>query len=154
MNNGGPASGDHLPGIGADPLRSEGARGAAVYPDRDRGFGLEVAPPGPLGDAQSRGLLRGVWRNLGIALGLGLLLATVAAVATWFGVPTSKYSARSMLHVQANPPQLALETKDRPLASGAVSEFVMFQKTQEQQIKSRLVLNKALSHPDVANFPR
>ena len=105
MNIGDPASGDHLPGIGADQLRGEGAHVVRPYLRTSTVGPIAKTPPPALSAAlDMRGLLRGIWRNLGVALGLGLLLATATAVATWFGVPKSKYSARSMLLVSATPP--------------------------------------------------
>ena len=122
MNFGDPASGDRLPEIGSDQFRGEGARVVRPYLRTSAvGPSGKTPPPALSAALNMRGLLRGVWRNLGVALGLGLLLATAAAVATWFGVPSSKYSARSMLLVSATPPKLALDTKDRePGRGGAV----------------------------------
>ena len=105
MNIGDPASGDHLPGIGADQLRGGGAQGVRPYLRNATAGQVAKSPPPALSAGfDARGLLRGIYRNLGIALGLGLLLATAAAVVTWFVVPTAKYSARSMLSVSAAPP--------------------------------------------------
>src|SRR5687767_9085636 len=141
MNLREPASGDRLPEIGADHLRGAEARVVRPYL-RTSGAGANgrTSPPALSASLNMRGLLRGIWRNLGIALGLGLLLASAAAVATWFGVPNSKYTARSMLLVAATPPQLAVDTLDRAPASGGGSEFSMFQKTQVELLKSRIVL--------------
>ena len=154
MNNGDPSSGNHLPRIEPDPFGNERGRGVRPYLRTSAaGLGAKTPPPALSAALNMRGLLRGVWRNLGIGLGLGLLMATAAAVATWFGMPNSKFSARSMLYVSATPPQHAVSTLDRTPAAGGGAEFLMFQKTQTELLKSRFVLGKALSHPDVAKLP-
>lgn len=146
------SSGDHLPGIGADRPRGEGAQVVRPYLRTSTVGPIAKTPPPALSAAlNTRGLLRGIWRNLGIALGLGLLLATAASVATWFVVPTAKYSARAMLEVSSVPTKVIFSTTDR--APGAQAEFKMFQNTQEQWLRSRFVLGKALSNPDVARLP-
>ena len=152
MNIGDPASDDRLPEIGADQFRGEGARVVRPYLRTSTVGPMAKMPPPALSAALNmRGLLRGIYRNLGVALGLGLLLATAAAVATWFGVPNAKYTARSMLRVSSVPTKIVFITSDR--APGTQPEFKMFQNTQEQLIKSRFVLGKALSHPSVAKLP-
>ena len=49
------------------------------------------------------------------------------------------------------PPQALLRHR-RP-GAGSAAEFAMFQKTQVELLKSRFVLGKALSHPNVAKLP-
>lgn len=154
MNIGDPAYGHHLPGIGSDQLRGEETRVVRPYLQTSTfGPNAKTPPPALSAALNMQELLRGVWRNLGVALGLGLLLATATAVATWFGVPKSKYSARSTLLVSASPTKIAFNTIDRAPAGGGNSEFGMFQSSQDALLRSRLVLSKALSHPDVANLP-
>ncbi len=87
---------------------------------------------------------------LGIA-GVAAMFDSGPALSAQAGRETRK--PRSMLLVSATPTRLVHNTMDRVPAPGGPSEFLMFQKMQVELLKSRSVLSKALSHPDVAKLP-
>jgi capsular exopolysaccharide synthesis family protein len=119
------------------------------------GFPTKAAPPAVLSTGPSPVvLLKGVRRHLGLALTLGLFCAGVAAIVTWYALPTSKYTARSMLQVSATPPTVVFrDAADINTHADARGEFATYKQTQEVMIKSRFVLNAALRYPSIAGLP-
>jgi capsular exopolysaccharide synthesis family protein len=83
-------------------------------------------------------LLNALRRRWPLALGAGLLCAAVAAGAAYALVPTEKYTARAMLHVNSVPPRILLNVRE------VYPDYGAYQRTQLALIKSRLVLNAAL----------
>ena len=104
-----------------------------------------LAPPPPaMPDALA--LLVALRRRAKMATALGLVAATVAAVAAYYITPPAKYSARSMLHVASEQPRILVKTSE------AQSDYSSYQRTQLAMLRSRLVLGAALKLPDVAGL--
>jgi capsular exopolysaccharide synthesis family protein len=108
-----------------------------------------ATPPALQSSVTVQGLLLGLKRYWLSAVGLGLLLGTMAAVAAWFVIPASKYSAESLLLVASRAPRVLssnvqFETPD---------QFRNYQVAQETYLRSRLVLGEALRKPEVAKLP-
>jgi capsular exopolysaccharide synthesis family protein len=96
-------------------------------------------------------LLKGLRRHLGLAMGLGLILAIAAAAATWSFLPMGKWTAQSLLQLSAAQPKIVFDEANQSVSS--VLEYKNFQKTQEVLIKSPFVLNQALRDPAAAKLP-
>jgi capsular exopolysaccharide synthesis family protein len=93
-------------------------------------------------------LLRALKRRLTIALGAGVLLASIVGLAAWFLVPQAKYKAQAVLQVEARPPQVLFRTVETQNPSGG-EEYARYQKTQMGLVKTRFVLSAALRQPVV-----
>ena len=91
-------------------------------------------------------LVAALRRRFKLAMGLGPILAALAAVAAWNLVPTSKYTAKAQLQVSSTAPKVIFTTVENKV------DFSTYQKTQLTLIKSKAVLNKALSDPEVAKL--
>jgi capsular exopolysaccharide synthesis family protein len=105
------------------------------------------APPAALSASPNLTALLQAWqRRWRLALGLGLLVAAVAAVAMWVMRPLS-HTARTIVHVAPTQPSVVWPTQ----AGG--SDFGSYQRAQVALIKSRLVLLRALRDPKVAALP-
>ena len=92
------------------------------------------------------GLLRAFRRRWRLAIGAGVLLGGIAAVAAWYLVPAAKYTAEALLLVEPEQPRLIATTKEYH----SVPETD--RKTQVTLIKSPVVLAKALGQPEVAKL--
>src|SRR5207245_6677801 len=72
-----------------------------------------------------------------------VLFAVIAGVAGWYLMPPPKYTARTLLHVEAIPPAVAFQIGENR------ADFFTYQRTQMALIKTRLVLTAAVHHPEV-----
>jgi capsular exopolysaccharide synthesis family protein len=77
---------------------------------------------------------------------LTLLAAGGAATGVWYFLPLPKMTAFAVFHVSSQPPSLLA-----PLAESQ-ENFGYYKQAQSVLVRSRLVLNAALSSPDVANL--
>src|SRR5262245_34596944 len=86
-------------------------------------------------------------RRRWLLAGVVAVLATVAtAGATWLFLPTPKFLAQTLLHVEASPPSVVHQRGE------SRSDFQSYQRTQIALVKSRFVLNAALRDPEVASL--
>ncbi len=141
-----PESGAQLP----TPMPGVGPQSGTLLPldpPLGNGVGTLTLPPALASTPNAMALLRALQRRWLLALTLGLIAAAVAAGVTAFLLPTSKFTARSMLHVMHQQPRVLFGT-----ASEAGADFGTYQKTQSALVKSRLVLNAALRSPKVAEL--
>jgi len=91
-------------------------------------------------------LLHAVRRRWPLAVGLGVLIATLAGAAVWYLIPV-KYEAFALLKVSGKPPQI-LER-----GNAAVDEFAVFKRTQVQLLLSNMVINGVLREPAINRLP-
>ena len=91
------------------------------------------------------GLLKAFQRRWRLALGLGLLVAAIAAGLAWNLIPPAKYTAEALLLVEAVQPTLIAPTKEYR------SDPETDQRTQVALIKS-LVISKAVVKPEVTEL--
>jgi polysaccharide biosynthesis transport protein len=103
--------------------------------------------PGPVAPSLSTtpdaiGLLRAFQRRWRLALGLGLLVAAIAAGSAWNLFPPAKYTAEALLLVEAEQPTLIAATKEYR------SDPETDRRTQVALIKS-LVISKVVVKPEV-----
>jgi polysaccharide biosynthesis transport protein len=91
------------------------------------------------------GLLKAFQRRWRLALGLGLLVAAIAAGLAWNLMPPAKYTAEALLLVEAAQPTLIAPTKEYR------SDPETDQRTQVALIKS-LVISKAVVKPEVTEL--
>jgi len=133
----------HPPASQTDHVQPEGVAPAEqqATPPAAEERGTEPATPLRLDMAT---LLRSLQRRWLLAGVLGAVAGVVAAAGAWNYVSPSKYSARALLHVAANPPQVVFPTGEPR------SDFATYRQTQLALLKSRLVLATALRAPDVA----
>src|SRR5438094_6293485 len=91
-------------------------------------------------------LLTALRRRWLLASSAGLFCAAAAAISAWLLVPT-RYSARALLDVAANPPKVIFNTNEN-----RTEPFHTYQKKQIALVKSRLVLATALRQPKVGEL--
>lgn len=91
-------------------------------------------------------LLTALKRRWAIAGLLGLLLAGTAAAAVWFALPTGKHQARSLVQVRKNPASYLGKGTHELDTDG-------FKQNQAILLKTRLLLNRVVAKPKVAQFP-
>jgi capsular exopolysaccharide synthesis family protein len=104
-------------------------------------------PPAVLASPPTTGaLLRALRRRWLLAFSLSILAGLAAAAITWCFLPQPPNTARALLHVAPNPPSVVFHKGE------SRADFQSYQRTQIALVKSRLVLNAALRHPDVADF--
>jgi capsular exopolysaccharide synthesis family protein len=84
------------------------------------------------------------WR---LAVGLGLLVAAVAAASAWYLTSATSYTVITTLHVKSTTPVVMRD----PRAVEPV-DFRTFQSIQMSAVKRRVVLNSALREPKVAQL--
>ena len=114
--------------------------GALAYPQ-----GLPVGMP-PMeeldggGGFSIMGLVHSLRRQLIPALGLGLVVASLIALALWFVIPVT-YTAEAVLRV------------NRDLSKGNASDYMIYKETHGSLIKSTFVLNSALRDIDINQLP-
>lgn len=81
---------------------------------------------------------------------LGCVVAVLATVsaggAAWLFLPTPKYLAQTLLHVEASPPSIVYQRGE------SKTDFQSYQRTQVALVKSRFVLNAALRDPEVVSL--
>src|SRR5437868_3982528 len=105
-------------------------------------------PPAVLSQAPSPvALLRCLWRRYLMALGLGVLLAGLAAPLAWLFAPAPKHQVRTLIQVPPGAPSIV------PIASEKIHDLGSHQRNQVALGKSRLVLGSALRDPEVVNLP-
>ena len=80
------------------------------------------------------------------------MLGTGAAAAAWFLPPSAKYTTSSLLLVDATTTSL-LDVGTTRATGISITSQQNFQKTQEQILRSRLVLSKALANPPGGQVP-
>lgn len=122
---------------------------AVVTPHRAEVFSVSPGASGAVSPAAGLDpvqLLKALRRRWVLAVGLGLVGATVLATATYFLVPPAKYSARAMLHVNSTQPRILLKVNEN------ATDYASYQRTQLALLKSRLVLSTALNDPKVAKL--
>jgi polysaccharide biosynthesis transport protein len=117
--------------------------------DRPSAVGMRVAPvslaSAGSGSFDAMNLLRAFQRRWRLAVGLGVLGGMAAAAGAWRFMPPPKYTAESLLLVEAEQPRLIAATKEyRP-------DPETDRRTQIALIKS-LVLNRVLLQPDIAGL--
>lgn len=88
-------------------------------------------------------LLKALRRRWVLALGLGIVCAAVVGYATWLVAPPSKYTVRAMFRVSSDAPRVIFATSEGRI------DLDTYQKTQVTMIRSRGILEKALSQPEV-----
>jgi succinoglycan biosynthesis transport protein ExoP len=91
-------------------------------------------------------LLSALRRRYKLIISVGTILAALAAVGTWFLIPLPKYTARAILDVAASHPKIIFKTEENRV------DFGTYQRTQLSLIKSRAILNKSLSDPEVSKL--
>ncbi len=86
-------------------------------------------------------------RRWPLAIGLGVLCASIASVAAWLLVPPASYTAKALLNVSQQQPRWFFQTAETKV------DFETYQRTQLTLLRSRLVLNAALRVPEVSELP-
>ena len=95
-------------------------------------------------------LLAAFRRRWLLAVGLGMLAATVAGTAAWFLVPPAKFAAEAVLQVDSRVPVVVFSTAETQ--NQAQDEYKRYQKSQINLVRSRLVLVSALGQPGIDKF--
>ncbi len=105
------------------------------------------APANQGGEAiDTRALLNSVRRNWFVALLLGLILGSGAAVATWVYVP-APYEAFFEFHINSVESKILFKTSEEQ------SNFNTYKQTQMRKVTGQYVLNAALRDPEISNLP-
>src|SRR6266852_4444460 len=86
------------------------------------------------------GLLKALQRHWMLASSMGLVVAAASALAAWYFLPPAKYTARVLLRVHSVPRSVMFREVYAP------SDFSAYQRTQIALVKSREVLNAAISN--------
>jgi capsular exopolysaccharide synthesis family protein len=109
---------------------------------------VPAAPPPILSGAPNVwNLLAAFRRRWRLAVSLGVLVAAVAGVVTYFVANPSAHTAVALLHVDSQRPQIMFATHE-PQPS-----FDTYQRTQASLVRSRIVLNAALRDSRVNQLP-
>lgn len=95
------------------------------------------------------GLLRAFRRRAILALGVAILAAGIAGPAAWSLVPVT-FKAQAKLQIAAQPPKILFPTLEAQDLGG--DAYKRYQSTQQTLVKSQLVLNAALSNPEVSKY--
>jgi capsular exopolysaccharide synthesis family protein len=108
--------------------------------------GARTLPAQPTG-TDSLALLKALARRWPMALVLGLILGGAGAAAAWFllGAP---YTAFAQVRVASTQQSIVFKN-----AEEGRSEFLTYLRTQARHLKSRFVLNTALTRPGVKDLP-
>lgn len=99
----------------------------------------QAAPPTTSEFPTALDLLLAFRHRWKLALGLGLLCGVVAVAGTWKLLPPPDYSAHALIRVAAKPPKIIFDTEE------VLPSLRDYQSTQLTLLKSRAVLNRALS---------
>jgi capsular exopolysaccharide synthesis family protein len=102
-------------------------------------------PPALSSGPDAKALLKALGRRWPMALGLGAVVAALAATAAWF-LLSPKYTSFAQLRIAFTQPRIAFRTADS--ADGRL-DSVTYQKTQAAAVKGRFVLNAAMKKDDV-----
>ena len=105
------------------------------------------APAAPISPTS---VLRALRRRSALALGVAILLASIAGPASWFLVPPAKYRAQARMQVVAQPPKVLFRTVETESLSG--EEYKRYQSTQLTLVKSHMVLNAAIQDGKVSRY--
>lgn len=118
-------------------------RGVAI--DAADGWAVPVGQPMAGGGINAVAFLHAFRRRWLAALSVGVICAAAAGLATWIGYGPH-YQASRFLRVAQQPDVIAFDS--RRVADPA-NEFEIYKNTQQQLVKSRYVLSKALDRPEV-----
>jgi capsular exopolysaccharide synthesis family protein len=99
------------------------------------------------GAADTGALLKALSRRWPLALVLGIIFAGGAGAAAWF-LLAAPYTAFAQVRVKASPEEVAFKSPEE-----GRSEFLTFLRTQARHLKSRFVLNGALTREETKNLP-
>jgi polysaccharide biosynthesis transport protein len=94
-------------------------------------------------------LLRALRRRAILALGVAILAAGIAGPAAW-SLVTVAFKAQAKLQIAAQPPKILFQTLETQDLGG--DAYKRYQSTQQTLVKSQLVLNAALSNPEVSKY--
>jgi polysaccharide biosynthesis transport protein len=103
---------------------------------------LKPIPKSLSSSPDARSLFKALRRRWFMALAVGLVFAAAAGVGTWYFMPPSKYTARTLIRI---PAVTWVGKADATTGQGD-------QRTHVALIKSRLVLGSALKQPGVADL--
>jgi capsular exopolysaccharide synthesis family protein len=90
-------------------------------------------------------LLHAARRRWTLAIGLGVMVGSIAGGLVWFFVPV-RYEAFALLRVTSAPPAVLDRVTTGP------EEFMTFKRTQVQLILSNMVLRRTVSEPDITKL--
>ncbi|MBV9121989.1 MAG: hypothetical protein JO112_01355, partial [Planctomycetes bacterium] len=126
---------------------------AVVYHGGEPGATLPAVREGlvpypPSGGPDITSILQALRRRWFLALSLGLLAASLVAVAAWFGLHPS-YTVSAQVDIAAKKPRTLTPTGD---AYESDVEYSTYKQTQVMRIKSRPVLNAAVTRPEVKDL--
>lgn len=118
------------------------------------GRGFRPNPP-PIVTPTARGfdlpaLLRALWRQLHLAVALGVLVAAASTALVYAVLPPVRYPATVLFRIAPTQPRVIFETTD--LVDDSRGEFKRYQDTQEVLVKSTMVLTAALRAREVATL--
>src|SRR5262245_60474695 len=103
---------------------------------------LKPVPKTLSSSPDARSLFKALRRRWLMALAVGLVFAAAAGVGTWYFLPPSKYTARTLMRIPA------VTWVGKADASTGQSD----QRTHVALIKSRLVLDSVLKQPGIADL--
>ncbi len=81
------------------------------------------------------------------AVGVGLVVASIAAAVVWFVVPT-RYEVAALLKVSSQSPVVRQRS-----GGGADADFATYKRTQSALIRSHFVLHATIRKPEIARLP-
>src|SRR3954471_24592254 len=108
--------------------------------------------PLPAGQSVLRGgmdantFLHAIRRRWVLAMGIGLVVAAVAAVGLWFGFPESS-SATALFEVRQEKDSIVHDAVQR-----STQDFEILKKTQLALLKSKFLLTSAIRDPGIASL--
>jgi capsular exopolysaccharide synthesis family protein len=109
--------------------------------------GASAGNAAPNSGADTGALLKALSRRWPLALVLGLILAGAGGAAAWF-LLAAPYTAFAQVRVKASEAPIVF-----PSPEEGRSEFLTFLRTQARHLKSRFVLNAALTREETKNLP-
>lgn len=112
------------------------------------GSGSRPLPAGLTSPPDAFALLKALRRRLGLALGLGIVLAVVGGVTAFLVIPRPSYTATATLRVARTLPSIL-----KPIQEEGRDDFKIYLKTQEAWITSRPILKSVIKAPKVAQLP-
>jgi capsular exopolysaccharide synthesis family protein len=104
---------------------------------------VSVLPPALSASFDANSILKALQHHWLLAVTLGVLFGSIAGAAVWFFLPPGKVTAEVRLHVDSITPGVLITNNVNN------TEFQNYERTQAAQVKSRLVLNRALDVKDV-----
>lgn len=110
-----------------------------------------ATPPAVLtGPPTPASLWRGLQRHLPLALSLGVILGSLAAVVAWSLYNPSRYRATALVKILASPQTILRTNRFLFEDSARLSDYLT---TQATLIRTDLVLNKALGYNGISDLP-